>query len=277
MNLEVQTHPQTTLRRQEIRRFLTARRASITPASVGLPGGARRRTPGLRREEVASLSGVGVTWYTWFEQGRDIRVSPETIRKLSRALRLPPSDEAYLMAIACPEDIPVHAEVATSALQAAVDGFTEAPAMVVDKVWNVIAYNRIADRLFEFETMRGAFAHNHLWRVFMDPSRRAKYVDYDKIAELGAGVLRQTQARMLHDPYLDALIQDLRDGSEVFRRLWETEVATMVEPMELVLAMAGESRLRFSTLRLRPANADNCILVLWLPVDEDTKRAIRRV
>ena len=87
------------VRRQEIRRFLMARRAAIAPDAVGLPGGVRRRTPGLRREEVASLAGIGVTWYTWFEQGRDIQVSAHSLERIARALRLSASDTEYLFAL----------------------------------------------------------------------------------------------------------------------------------------------------------------------------------
>src|SRR3954453_21724640 len=83
-----------TTTRGELSDFLKSRRARISPASVGLPSRARRRTPGLRREEVADLAGVGVTWYTWLEQGRDIRVSPEVLTGIARALQLEPAERA---------------------------------------------------------------------------------------------------------------------------------------------------------------------------------------
>src|SRR5438874_11996969 len=86
--------------REELSGFLKNRRARISPAAVGLPNGRRRRTPGLRREEVADLAGVGLTWYTWLEQGRDIRVSPEVLTAIARALQLEPAERAHLFRLA---------------------------------------------------------------------------------------------------------------------------------------------------------------------------------
>src|SRR5262249_36281778 len=87
-------------RREELKAFLRARRASVTPEATGLPRGKRRLTPGLRREELAALAGVGVTWYTWLEQGREINVSADTLRRIARALGLSISDERYLFSLA---------------------------------------------------------------------------------------------------------------------------------------------------------------------------------
>src|SRR5918912_451526 len=89
-----------TTSRAELSEFLKSRRARISPATLGLPNGRRRRTPGLRREEVADLAGVGLTWYTWLEQGRDIRVSPEVLAAIARALQLEPAERAHLFRLA---------------------------------------------------------------------------------------------------------------------------------------------------------------------------------
>src|ERR1700743_2503941 len=87
-------------RRREFGAFLRSRRERLTPAEVGLPEGFRRRTPGLRREEVAMLAGVGTTWYTWLEQGRDVRPSVEVLSALATALRLAPHERRHLFALA---------------------------------------------------------------------------------------------------------------------------------------------------------------------------------
>src|SRR3954453_7595027 len=92
-----------TLRRHELAAFLRSRRARVTPEDVGLPGGSRRRTPGLRREEVAQLAGVGVTWYTWLEQGRPIKASVQVLDAVSRTLRLDPTEHEHLYRLA---DVP---------------------------------------------------------------------------------------------------------------------------------------------------------------------------
>ena len=84
-------------RREELADFLRKRRALLKPEDVGLPSGSRRRTPGLRREEVAHLAGVGTTWYTWLEQGRDVRASLDVLEAISRALRLTPAERTHLV------------------------------------------------------------------------------------------------------------------------------------------------------------------------------------
>ena len=93
-------------RRDELADFLRKRRASLKPEDVGLPAGGRRRTPGLRREEVAHLAGVGTTWYTWLEQGRDVRASLDVLEAISRALRLTPAERTHLVLLGRGEEPP---------------------------------------------------------------------------------------------------------------------------------------------------------------------------
>jgi transcriptional regulator with XRE-family HTH domain len=93
-------HSSADVRRRELADFLRSRRERITPDQVGLPAGRRRRTPGLRREEVAQLSAVGVTWYTWLEQARDIQVSAQVLDAIARALMLDPPERAHLFVLA---------------------------------------------------------------------------------------------------------------------------------------------------------------------------------
>ena len=89
----------TPMQRNELKAFLRTRRAMLTPEAVGLPRGTRRLTPGLRREEVATLADVGLTWYTWLEQGRDINVSAAALTRIARALSLSATDETYLFSL----------------------------------------------------------------------------------------------------------------------------------------------------------------------------------
>src|SRR3984957_1093759 len=93
-------------RRAELADFLRRRRANLQPADVGLAGGGRRRTPGLRREEVAQLAGVGATWYTWLEQGRDVRASLDVLEALASALRLTPAERSHLILLGRGEEAP---------------------------------------------------------------------------------------------------------------------------------------------------------------------------
>src|SRR5262249_4429545 len=139
-----------TNRRRQVREFLIAKRSAISPRAAGLSTGlGRRRTPGLRREEVATLAGVGLSWYTWLEQGRDISVSERTLGRIASALRLNPMDTACLYLLAGVKTAVPDLPAADGALlQAAVDGFRAGPAIALNAWWDVDAYNELADRIF---------------------------------------------------------------------------------------------------------------------------------
>src|SRR5690349_21962020 len=142
-------------RREELRAFLRSRRARLSPADVGLlpDGGGRRRTPGLRREELAALAGVGVSWYTWLEQGRDINPSPDVLDALARALRLDPAERRTLFALARTE-LPLADDVAgddterldgeVGQLIALVDSLHPHPAYLLGPMTRILAWNRAA-------------------------------------------------------------------------------------------------------------------------------------
>src|ERR1700677_2225426 len=145
------------VRRDELRAFLRSRRARVSPADVGLPDdGARRRTPGLRREELAALAGVGVSWYTWLEQGRDIHPSPEVLAALARALRLDTAERATLFALARTElPLPEGSGAAPgedpddgrALLASLVKGLHPTPAYLLGPMTRILAWNGAAAAL----------------------------------------------------------------------------------------------------------------------------------
>jgi len=196
-------------RRQELQHFLRSRRAALTPEAAGLPRGSRRRTPGLRREEVASLEYVGVTWYTWLEQGRDIQVFAEVLDRSATALHLSTSERAYLISLAAPLKADVFADSTSvgSMVQQALDGFVIGPAFVVNSWFDVLAYNRLADRIYGFKEYEGPFAENHVWRAWMDPVRRKLYVDWDGLMSQTLGILRANYATHIGHPKFENLLQ----------------------------------------------------------------------
>ena len=136
-------------RAHELAAFLRSRREHITPEQVGLPRGRRRRTPGLRREEVAQLSAVGVTWYTWLEQARDIQVSVQVLDALARTLLLDPSERAHLFALAGAVDPAPGSDcpTVTPALRQLLEQLEPFPACVQNSRYDILAYNRTYGRL----------------------------------------------------------------------------------------------------------------------------------
>ena len=137
------------LRRQELGTFLRSRRERITPQQIGLAPGGRRRTPGLRREELAQTAGVGVTWYTWLEQGRDINVSAQVMEAVCRALMLDPDERAHAMTLAGLDDhfIAKECQTVAPAVQVMLDQLSPFPASVVNARFDVLAYNDVYSRL----------------------------------------------------------------------------------------------------------------------------------
>jgi transcriptional regulator with XRE-family HTH domain len=128
----------------ELADFLKTRRAKILPSQAGLSSAARRRTPGLRREEVAQLAGIGITWYTWLEQGRPIHVSAQILESLSRVLLLDRQERMHLYLLAnqpLPAELPVYQGTVSPILQHVLDSLTLCPSLVTDQRWNVIAWN----------------------------------------------------------------------------------------------------------------------------------------
>src|SRR6185312_7117883 len=164
-------------RRDELRAFLRSRRARLSPAEVGLPDtGGRRRTPGLRREELAALAGVGVSWYTWLEQGRDINPSPEVLDSLARALRLDPAERRTLFALARTE-LPLADDAASdpehdgdvSQLIGLVDSMHPNPAYLLGPMTRILAWNRAASAVLGSPEHLAADRRYLLWWLMVEP------------------------------------------------------------------------------------------------------------
>jgi len=132
------------MRRRELSGFLRSRRERLTPLQAGLPANGRRRTPGLRREEVAQLAGVGVTWYTWLEQGRDIKVSTQVLEAISRTLMLDHDERVHLYTLAGSAEVPMGPDCAelTPAVRTMLDQFVPFPACVQNGKYDLLAWNR---------------------------------------------------------------------------------------------------------------------------------------
>lgn len=209
-----------TTRRAELSKFLKARRARLSPATVGLQSGPRRRTPGLRREEVAERAGVGLTWYTWLEQGRDIRVSPQVLAAVARALQLTPAERAHLFRLA--GHAPPVAEVATSIsprLRRILDLWEPFPAHVSGRRRDVLAWNRVSDAIHGW-SQQPEDKRNILRFMFLVPSIRKLLVDWEHETALSVAALRAEAGSDLGDADYRDLITELIEGSVEFAAMW---------------------------------------------------------
>lgn len=210
--------------KNELSEFLTRHRKKLTPADVGLPSRGRRRTPGLRREEVAALAGVGLTWYTWFEQGRDIQVSEKFLLSVACALKLDDAECSHLFLLAHKRPPPTEARQwvsVTPLIQQLMDDLTARPAYVLNPRWDVVAWNAAADGLFHFSA-RERELRNILRMVFADPDMRRRLCGWRDDAPKLLAQFRYDFAVAPDDPPMLALVEELKELSADFRRWWET-------------------------------------------------------
>lgn len=207
----------------ELADFLKTRRAKISPSQAGIASSTRRRTPGLRREEVAQLAGIGITWYTWLEQGRAIRVSTQVIESLSRVLLLDKQERIHLYLLAnqsLPADMPSYQGTVSPILQNVLDNLTLCPALVIDQRWNVIAWNKAAILILgEFSEMN-VRERNIVWAMFTDNKYRQLYVDWNLHAKELLGRFRSTCGQYIDDSWLVHFIDDLKGESAEFNLWW---------------------------------------------------------
>jgi transcriptional regulator with XRE-family HTH domain len=208
-------------RRAELGEFLRARRARLSPAHFGLPATGRRRTPGLRREEVAQLCGLSVTWYTWLEQGRDISLSAPALGRLATVLRLTQAERAYLFDLAGRRD----PRAASEPRPGLPDGLLDAlfliacPAYLLDHRWDLQGANEPARRLFA-SWLDGPEAANLLRYIFLDPAARTLIVDWEERARRVVAEYRADYSRHLDDPAMQDLAHLLSERSPLFGEAW---------------------------------------------------------
>jgi transcriptional regulator with XRE-family HTH domain len=261
-------------RRSELAAFLRARRGALVPEVPELAPHRRRRTPGLRREEVASIADVSVTWYTWLEQGRAIRAARDTLERIAAALRLSPSDTAYLLTLALDdreEGLPESED--DLSIRLTMDSIDSRPAFIVDKRLDVVAFNELADRIYAFELPGTRFANNHLWRFFCDAGRRKLYGDsWERVATSAVGIFRANSLSLVEDQRFQDLLSELRVSSSEFSRLWEAQY-TMPLSQTLPLTLTHGEHGRFAVQSLRFALPERPGHTLYILASTDRRTA----
>jgi transcriptional regulator with XRE-family HTH domain len=216
---------ETVKRRAQLTDFLKTRRARLRPEQFDLPAYPRRRKPGLRREELAQLVGVGVSWYTWLEQGRDIHVSDQILSRLADILQLNSEERSHLFLLArgplpLPDKRGSESLEHPAAYQAILDGWGIYPALLVDLHLNVIAWNESANRVFGDFSSRSGRDRNAVWSTFMDPSQRERLVRWEQAARRSIALLRARSDRYANETWFGELIADLHQESPEFRAWW---------------------------------------------------------
>jgi transcriptional regulator with XRE-family HTH domain len=259
-------------RRRQSGAFLRSRRERLTPSDVGLPDGFRRRTPGLRREEVALLAGVGATWYTWLEQGRDVRPSAEVLSALADALRLDAAERRHLYILndrPPPEPRPTGPERVEQPLLRVLGSLTGQPAYVLGRRWDVLAWNRAAELLFgDYGKLEGD-SRNIMHIVFADQAHRKLLVDWDEVASTALAMFRADSARYAGDPDFERLIGTLMRVSPEFRALWPRQDVLRPSSAHKRIKHPVAGRMTFEYTGFEVTGQADMKLVVYTPLGSD--------
>jgi transcriptional regulator with XRE-family HTH domain len=260
-------------RRAELGKFLKARRARLSPGDFGMPPGSRRRTPGLRREEVALLAGVGVTWYTWLEQGRQINASMQVLDAVARTLRLDRAEREHLYRLA--EATPLRTECTRLAvpdtIREIVHSLEPLPASLINSRFDVLLSNSASEELFwEWHTMP-CIHRNTLWCCVTEPSARGKFLEYDKQVRYMVARLRSAYGRHIGDPDWEEDIRRLASMSREFAELWARHEVADPEPRTLTYLHPRAGSLRLAVSELDVPDLPEARVVVYTPRDDETR------
>lgn len=269
-------------RRQTLADFLRQRRAQLTPASVGLPPGIRRRTPGLRREEVAQLANMGTSWYVWLEQGRDVHPSAAILESLAQALRLTPNERRHLFLLAGqalpPPSVSSEEECVNAALQQMLDDLNPSPAYVLGRRYDLLAWNKAADGLFSlsdtFADRLSPYARNLIWRLFTSPTTRER-PNWEIVARATLAEFRTANARYPGDPWFEDLIEDLKQVSPEFCRWWPHHDVRSVLDGHKVIEHPTLGPLEFEHFTLQVLTNPDIRIMIYMP-DAVTRTTLQR-
>ena len=210
-------------RRSELAHFLRICRERISPDKGGFPVGKRRRTPGLRREELAMAAGVGTTWYTWLEQGRDITVSTPVLESLARVLQLDADERAHLFILAR-EQLPATPfpweQTVDPALQLILETMGVYPAYVLSPRSDFIAWNQAACHVYADFNMMSPRERNFLWFLFTDRRYRTQLINWEAEAHRALALFRANSQRYIGEAWLTEIVTDIQHVSPEFREWW---------------------------------------------------------
>jgi transcriptional regulator with XRE-family HTH domain len=259
-------------RRREIADFLKTRRMRRQPEDLGLPRGRRRRTPGLRREEVATAAGVSAEWYTWLEQARPVRPSAQVLTRIGDALRLEPGETRHLLTLAgyavpASDSDAVRSVSVSLRLQRLIDQMEYNPAWVFGERWDIVAWNRAASVIYGDLAALQGIERNALYQLFLGDRIRSMLVDWELHGRLCVAKLRATYASRVDDPWFNELITLLRTRSAEFGHWWDENDVELSQEGVKHYEHPGAGRLvfDFTVLEVLDERMSSLRLVAYVP------------
>jgi transcriptional regulator with XRE-family HTH domain len=272
-------------RRRELGAVLRLRRESLRPEDLGLRPGGRRRSRGLRREEVAMLAGMSISWYTWLEQGRDIRPSAESIWKLAQALQLSDEEWCYVSLLAsltasdkarlkCSEELTI------DSMQKTLDAFTATPAIFYNSCFDILAANAAARAFYGHDVASAnRWERNMVWRFFRDQDRRRMYPDdrWDPGIRNLIGAVRMNWAADLNDGAVSELVDELRHVSSEFDSIWrERALARLSTVRGRIRPLRRSEAIAVQYTRLCIPEVPGYVVAVLIPANPESAVALER-
>ncbi|MCM3629367.1 helix-turn-helix transcriptional regulator [Paenibacillus glycanilyticus] len=267
--------------------FLKAQRAKLTPEEVGFPPGTRRRTPGLRREEVAALAGVSTTWYTWLEQGRDIQASPNVLDAIASALRLTHDERKYLHGLAMEPgagasgtaELPSYSPDAVSPpLRKILQELRQCPSIISDRRCQIVGWNEAAAHVFVDFALIPESERNMIKLLFTRQELRRLAVNWKQFASGFLSIFRAYYGQYVEDNWYDQFLNEMKELHPDFQELWEqSEVRTAPEVvLEFRHAKAGKMLFHLTSLQLQGGLDLRCSIYTPAP-DSDTEEKLSKL
>ncbi|WP_248930327.1 helix-turn-helix transcriptional regulator [Paenibacillus hamazuiensis] len=271
-----------TVRLQALSEFLKAHRAKLQPGGVGLIPGTRRRTPGLRREEVAQLAGVSTTWYTWLEQGRDIKASVQVLDRIAWALQLGEDERQYLFMLALEQPAPPVAQdkptAVTPALERILGELKYCPTIVSDRKCHIVGWNSAASAVFmDFERIAPE-ERNMIRLLFARKELKALAVNWSDFVRGFLAMFRSYYGQYVADPWYNEFIEKLSGAYPEFREFWNRNDVSSAPEVSIEFRHAKGGKMLFDLTSLQAHGAADLRLSIYTPSSgSDTEAKLRQL
>ena len=265
-------------RYKELGQFLKMRRNKISPTQVGLPYGNRRRTLGLKREEVAQLANVSLTWYTWLEQSRFIKVSNQVLESIGHALLLNETEMQYIFSLsqmAMPESKSQKPQLISKPLQAVLNKLEPYPSFASDQYWNVIGWNDSAKMIFgDFDKMN-ARERNTIWRMFTNPNYKTLFTEWDKVSQWIVAQFRLSCGSYASDQWFKNFVEELMIESDDFKKWWLDHNVNFEEDFQKHLMIESVGELVFDFTSFDVSSNPQIKIAVHTPANSETSYKLK--
>jgi transcriptional regulator with XRE-family HTH domain len=269
------------VRLQSLSEFLKTHRAKLQPNEVGLPSVCRRRTPGVRREEVAQLAGISTTWYTWLEQGRNISVTTQVLERIALALKLNEEERKYLFMLALHSPAPLtevnHSPVITPAIKLILNELRNFPMLISDRRCNIVGWNQAAAAIFIDFAQIPANERNMIWLLFTRREFKALAVNWRDFVRGFLALFRSYYRKYMGDTWYKNFIEKLNNENPEFQSFWSHNDVSSAPEVFIEFRHAKAGKMLFDLTSLEVKRDADLRFSVFTPSDSNTEMKVRRL